>query len=216
MVRSRGPYGKSSFPARRTTRILRASNMSTGSRTPFDGQRVAIFEARMAGALADLVARQGGVPIAAPALREIPIENNADARLFVDGLLAGQFDVVIFETGVGVRLLVLSQGSRLSALAWAEALAKTKVVARGPTGGRPARAGCQARLSGPRTEHLARDPHAARRATARSGLASGRAGIRQASTGADRWPGEARRPGDASADLSVGASRGHRSAHRRA
>ena len=29
---------------------------------PFDGQRVAIFEARMAGALADLVARQGGVP----------------------------------------------------------------------------------------------------------------------------------------------------------
>ena len=34
--------------------------MSTGSRTPFDGQRVAIFEARMAGALADLVARQGG------------------------------------------------------------------------------------------------------------------------------------------------------------
>jgi uroporphyrinogen-III synthase len=106
--------------------------MSTGSRTPFDGQRVAIFEARMAGALADLVARQGGVPVRAPALREIPIENNADARSFVDGLLAGQFDVVIFETGVGVRLLVESQGSRLSASAWALALSKTKVVARGP------------------------------------------------------------------------------------
>jgi uroporphyrinogen-III synthase len=106
--------------------------MSTGSRTPFDGQRVAIFEARMAGALADLVARQGGVPVAAPALREIPIENNADARLFVDGLLGGQFDVVIFETGVGVRLLVESQRSRLSASAWALALSKTKVVARGP------------------------------------------------------------------------------------
>ena len=86
----------------------------------------------MAGALADLVARQGGVPVAAPALREIPIENNSDARSFVDGLLAGQFDVVIFETGVGVRLLALSQGPRLSGLAWAEALGKTKVVARGP------------------------------------------------------------------------------------
>jgi uroporphyrinogen-III synthase len=106
--------------------------MSTGSRTPFDGQQVAIFEARMAGALADLVVRQGGVPVTAPALREIPIENNSNARSFVDGLLAGEFDLVIFETGVGVRLLVVSQGSRLSGMAWAEALGKTKVVARGP------------------------------------------------------------------------------------
>jgi uroporphyrinogen-III synthase len=109
-----------------------APNMSTGSRTLFDGQRVAIFEARMAGALADLVARQGGIPVAAPALREIPIENNLGARSFVDGLLAGQFDVLIFETGVGVRLLVQSQGSRLSGSAWADALGNTKVVARGP------------------------------------------------------------------------------------
>ena len=60
--------------------------MSTGSPTPFDGLRVAIFEARMAGALADLVARQGGVPVAAPALREVPLEDNPDARSFVDGL----------------------------------------------------------------------------------------------------------------------------------
>ena len=99
---------------------------------PFDGLRVAIFEARMAGALADLVARHGGVPVAAPALREIPLEDNPDARSFADGLLAGQFDVVIFETGVGVRLLVESLGSRLSGTEWAEALGKTKVVARGP------------------------------------------------------------------------------------
>jgi uroporphyrinogen-III synthase len=106
--------------------------LSTGSQSPLDGQRVVIFEARMAGALADLVARQGGIPVGAPALREIPIENNSDARSFVDGLLAGRFDVVIFETGVGVRLLVQSQGSRLSGSEWAEALAKTKVVARGP------------------------------------------------------------------------------------
>lgn len=98
----------------------------------FDSLRVAIFEARMAGALADLVTRQGGVPIAAPALREVALEDNPDARSFADGLLAGHFDVVIFETGVGVRLLVKSLGSRLSGAEWAEALGKTKVVARGP------------------------------------------------------------------------------------
>jgi uroporphyrinogen-III synthase len=106
--------------------------MSTSSTTPFDGLRVAIFEARMAGALADMVARQGGVPVAAPALREVALEDNLDARSFVDGLLAGRFDVVIFETGVGVRLLAQSQTARLSGVGWAEALSKAKVVARGP------------------------------------------------------------------------------------
>ena len=39
---------------------------------------------------------------------------------------------MIFETGVGVRTLVESLGCRLSAPEWAEALGKTKVVARGP------------------------------------------------------------------------------------
>jgi uroporphyrinogen-III synthase len=106
--------------------------MSTTSSTPFDGLRVAIFEARMAGTLADMVARQGGIPVAAPALREVPIGDNPDARSFADGLLAGRFDVVIFETGVGVRLLVESLRPRLSGSAWAEALSKTRVVARGP------------------------------------------------------------------------------------
>ena len=106
--------------------------MSTDSSTPFDGLRVAIFEARMAGALAELVARQGGIPVAAPALREVPLGDNPAARSFADGLLAGRFDVVIFETGVGVRLLVESLAPRLSPAGWAEALSKTKVVARGP------------------------------------------------------------------------------------
>ncbi len=106
--------------------------MSTASSTPFDGLRVAIFEARMAGALAEMVARQGGIPVAAPALREIPLEDNPDARSFADGLLAGRFDVVIFETGVGVRLLAESLRERLSGPAWAEALGRTNVVARGP------------------------------------------------------------------------------------
>jgi uroporphyrinogen-III synthase len=106
--------------------------MSNPPSTPLDGMRVAIFEARMAGALADLVARHGGIPVTAPALREVPLEDNPDARTFADGLLAGSFDIVIFETGAGVRYLAASLGDRLSGAAWSEALGKTKVVARGP------------------------------------------------------------------------------------
>ncbi len=100
--------------------------------TPFDGASVAIFEARMAGSLAEMVARQGGVPLSAPALREVPLADDSEARSFVEGLLAGRFDVAIFETGVGVRYLVESQKERIPHQVWPQALAKVKVVARGP------------------------------------------------------------------------------------
>ncbi|MBV8129470.1 MAG: hypothetical protein JO114_17630, partial [Planctomycetaceae bacterium] len=73
--------------------------MNDPSPTSLEGLRVAIFEARMAGALADLVARHGGVPVAAPALREVPLGDNPDALAFASSLIAGSFDVVIFETG---------------------------------------------------------------------------------------------------------------------
>jgi uroporphyrinogen-III synthase len=105
---------------------------STSSPAGFAGLPVAIFEARMAGALADLVSRQGGVPVSAPALREIPLEDNPAASEFADALLAGGFDVVIFETGVGVRYLVRTLQARLSPPDWVEALRKSRVVARGP------------------------------------------------------------------------------------
>ena len=86
----------------------------------------------------------GTLPISSPGKEEFrlrprlrgnaAIEDNLAARSFVVdlGLLAGQFDVLIFETGVGVRSLVQSQGYRLLGSEWAEALGKVKVVARGP------------------------------------------------------------------------------------
>mgnify|MGYP001032328257 FL=1 len=106
--------------------------MSDTPPTPFDGLRVAIFEARMAGALGDLVSRHGGEPIAAPAMREVPLEESPDALAFVEGLAAGRFDLTIFETGVGVRYLVDLLAPRMSKADWVDALKRTKVVARGP------------------------------------------------------------------------------------
>lgn len=100
--------------------------------TPFDGLPVVVFEARMANALADLVARHGGRPIAAPSMREVPLEESPEALAFAEGLAAGRFDLTIFETGVGVRYLVELLAPRLSKADWVEALRKTTVVARGP------------------------------------------------------------------------------------
>jgi uroporphyrinogen-III synthase len=100
--------------------------------TPLAGLRVAVFESRMAEAAAEMIRKQGGVPLSAPAMKEIPLENSPEIAAFADQLLAGGFEVVIFETGVGVRYLTQAIEARLPRETWLEALARTKVVARGP------------------------------------------------------------------------------------
>jgi uroporphyrinogen-III synthase len=98
----------------------------------FDGLRVVSFEARMAGPMAGLIAKHGGTPVEAPALREVPLGGNPVINAFADRLLAGTFDLVLFETGVGVRYLASAIESRIERAAWLGALAGVKVVARGP------------------------------------------------------------------------------------
>jgi uroporphyrinogen-III synthase len=106
--------------------------MSPPSTPSFNGLRVVTFENRQAGPMADLIARQGGVPVAAPALREVPIGDNPAAFAFAERLLAGELDMVIFLTGVGTRHLSQAIETRIPRETWTAALARTKVVIRGP------------------------------------------------------------------------------------
>jgi uroporphyrinogen-III synthase len=99
---------------------------------PLAGLCVAVFESRMAGPSADLIAKHGGIPLSAPSLREIPLGDSPEVTNFAEQLTAGGFDVVIFETGVGVRYLTQAIEARMPREAWLEALARVKVVARGP------------------------------------------------------------------------------------
>jgi uroporphyrinogen-III synthase len=105
---------------------------TTPESSPLANLRVAIFESRMAETTADLIARQGGIALVAPALREVPLGESPEIGAFVEQLLAGQLDVVIFETGVGVRYLTAAIETRLPRESWLAALARTRVVARGP------------------------------------------------------------------------------------
>jgi len=100
--------------------------------SPFAGLRVAAFEARMAGPMADLIAKHGGVPVEAPALREVPLGANPQAAAFAEGLAAGRFDVVILLTGVGTRYLAQEVEGRVPLAAFQAALGRVKVVVRGP------------------------------------------------------------------------------------
>ncbi len=103
-----------------------------GDASSLAGVRVAVFEARMAALTADLVRKYGGVPLAAPALREVPLGASPALTAFVDGLINNEFDVVIFETGAGVRYLTQAIETLISRETWLEGLTRTRVVARGP------------------------------------------------------------------------------------
>jgi uroporphyrinogen-III synthase len=99
----------------------------------FDNRRVLIFESRRSKEMASLVSSHGGQPIAAPSMKEVPLESNPDAIAFADALERDGFDLVILLTGVGTRALVAVvervKGSRDG---FVRALGRTKILARGP------------------------------------------------------------------------------------
>src|SRR5262249_32382783 len=97
----------------------------------FDGEAVAIFESRRAVEMASLVERYGGVPVVAPAVREVPDDIDARARSFFARLAAGAFDDVVFMTGVGARMLLEGAMAGLSRERVLAALEPVRVVARG-------------------------------------------------------------------------------------
>jgi uroporphyrinogen-III synthase len=99
---------------------------------PFDGLRVLSFESRRAIEIAELIRRQGGDPFVAPSMREVPLENNPDAFAFAERIFHGDFDMMIFLTGVGTRALDKVLASRYQPGQFAEALRKIAIVARGP------------------------------------------------------------------------------------
>jgi uroporphyrinogen-III synthase len=98
----------------------------------FDGLRVLAFESRRATELTTLIATFGGRPTAAPALRETPLASNQHARDFAAALERGDFDIVIFLTGVGVRALLEAIEPEYSRERFAAALTGVKTAVRGP------------------------------------------------------------------------------------
>src|SRR5689334_1713547 len=99
---------------------------------PFDGLRVISFESRRSSEIAELIRRQGGDPFVAPSMREAPLESNTEAFEFAERLFRGEFEMMILLTGVGTRALDKVLATRYPPQAFADALRKITVVARGP------------------------------------------------------------------------------------
>jgi len=98
----------------------------------FGNARVLAFESRRAKEIAELIRIQGGQAFVAPALVEVPLEANIEAYAFADRLYAGEFDMIIFLTGVGTRLLQRVLSEREPAEKLPSALRHLTIVARGP------------------------------------------------------------------------------------
>jgi len=99
---------------------------------PFDGLRVLAFESRRATEIGELIRRQGGDAFVAPSMREAVIDNNQQAFAFAERLFRGEFDMLIFLTGVGTRALDKVLATRYPAGRFAESLRNIAIVARGP------------------------------------------------------------------------------------
>ena len=107
-------------------------NIEPDATRGFAGMTVVAFESRMADQMAMLITRHGGNPQMAPALREIPLENNTEALDFAERLMAGNVDLLILLTGVGTRTLVDVWKPQFPLEEIRQALTRTTLVCRGP------------------------------------------------------------------------------------
>jgi len=104
----------------------------------FGGLRVLSLESRRAAEIERLIRGQSGIPFVAPSMREVPLEQNSIALDFAARVLEpstadgdSAFDMVMFLTGVGARLLNQIIDTRYPAGAFVAALHRLAVVVRG-------------------------------------------------------------------------------------
>lgn len=102
------------------------------NKSDFDGLAVASFESRMATEMTRLIERYGGRALVAPALREIPLEDNSAALRFGARLLTERIDILVLLTGVGTKVLFDILQTRHALGDLIAALKNTVLVVRGP------------------------------------------------------------------------------------
>lgn len=96
------------------------------------GLHVVFFESRFPSAIADLIRLQGGIPVSAPAMKEVPLGDNPEAFQFAEQLLNGDIQAVLFLTGVGARYLLEALEARYDKAPILDALRKAFIIVRGP------------------------------------------------------------------------------------
>lgn len=101
---------------------------------PLRGLSVVCFESRRSAESSRMIARQGGEPVEAPALREVPLRGAQGLDALEQALEQAAPVLLVLLTGVGTELLVegLSQGSSRERALEHLSAPHTTLVCRGP------------------------------------------------------------------------------------
>lgn len=94
--------------------------------------KVVSLESRRSEDMTRLLERYGFAAIAAPSMREVPLEDQVEALAFGDVLLAGACDLLVLLTGVGLRALIDALATRHPRERVVEALRVPPIACRGP------------------------------------------------------------------------------------
>lgn len=107
------------------------SNRGAMPHASFAGLRVLSLESRRAREVEKLVRTYDGEPLVVPVMRELPLESNTACLEFGRRLIAGDFDLLIFLTGVGVAKMMQILETEFAPEAILSALRSREIVARG-------------------------------------------------------------------------------------
>ncbi len=106
--------------------------MSEPEWAPLTGFRVAVTSARRADELAALLQRRGAAVTSAAAIAMVPLPDDDALRANTEALIAAPPDIVIATTGIGLRGWIEAADGWGLAGDLTAALAKARVVSRGP------------------------------------------------------------------------------------
>jgi len=96
------------------------------------GLKIVSFESRRADVVENLVRQQGGDCFNAPSVRERPIETDEECLRFVNNVIRGEYEAVLFTTGVGAQYVIEAAAAVGLKQPFLAALGRTKTVCRGP------------------------------------------------------------------------------------
>ena len=102
-----------------------------------DGLRILVPESRQLNLFVNMIEEQGGTAIRCPLVQILDLEDSRDAETWIDILIAGGFQDVIWLTGEGLRRLLAIARRTERETAFIAALGNVRSVTRGP---KPARA----------------------------------------------------------------------------
>ncbi len=104
----------------------------TNNADGFRALRVAGFESRRAAEMTRLLETAGAAAFVSPSMREVPLEENTAVLDFAQGVIAGEYDMVVLMTGVGFRFILRTLKGQVDQEAFLKGLEGVTTVARGP------------------------------------------------------------------------------------